>query len=695
MNWYTNFVIKHRKSVVIVFAFLTIASILLLMGVNVNYKMADYLPPSAQSTKAVKIMKKEFTQAVPNSSVMVSDVSVAKALEYKEKLLKINGITEVLWLDDMVDVAKPLEMYDQDTVEGFYKNGKALYSVTIKEGMEPGTIKAIRKLTGKDGAVAGEAADTNAMRSAASGEVKMAVLIIVPTILLILILSTTSWLEPFLFVAAIGTSIVINMGTNIFLGQISFITNSVSPILQLAVSLDYAIFLLHSYGDYKRQYDTPENAMSAAMKKSVKTVAASALTTLFGFIALAFMDFRIGADLGLNLAKGIALSFISCMVFLPCLTLMCNKLIQKSQHREFMPSFKNVNSFFSKVAIPVMVIVVVLTIPAFLGQRKVDFLYGNGETNAASRNYHDNKAIKKEFGENNTVALLVPKGEISQEYELSQELGKLQHITGIMSFASQVGTGIPKDFLAPEIIDQFYSKNYARIIIYTDTKQEGEAAFKTVEEIKATVNKYYKEFYFAGQSANLYDMKSVVAIDNNRVNLIAIAAIFLVLLFSLQSVSLPFILIFTIEIGIWINLSIPYFAGSALNFLGYLVISTVQLGATVDYAILFTTHYLDLRKETSSKKAIHTAMGETFKSILVSGSVLAIAGLALNISSSNPIVGELGMLLARGTLLSMFMVFCLLPALLRIFDGVIRRTTCKAGFFKAKEINFNGKETKQ
>jgi hypothetical protein len=281
MNWYTNFVIKHRKSVVIVFALLTIASILLLMRVNVNYKMADYLPPSAQSTKAVKIMEKEFTQAVPNSSVMVSDVSVAKALEYKEKLLKINGITEVLWLDDMVDVAKPLEMYDQDTVEGFYKNGKALYSVTIKEGMEPETIKAIRKLTGKDGAVSGEAADTNAMRSAAGGEVKMAVLIIVPTILLILILSTTSWLEPFLFVAAIGTSIVINMGTNIFLGRISFITNSVSPILQLAVSLDYAIFLLHSYGDYKRQYDTPENAMRAAMKKSVKTVAASALTTLF------------------------------------------------------------------------------------------------------------------------------------------------------------------------------------------------------------------------------------------------------------------------------------------------------------------------------------------------------------------------------------------------------------------------------
>lgn len=681
MEGYSNFIIKHRKSIILSFILLAAVSILMIFGVEINYKLTEYLPPSAQSTTAVEIMAEEFTQAVPNASVMAKDVSIPRALEIKEELQTIEGIEDIIWLDSMADLKAPLELQDQSMVEGFYKNGNALYSVSITEGLETQAINGIHQLLGENGAVSGEAAETSATQAATSGEVAGAVIIIVPFLLLILVLSTGSWVEPLLFIAAIGTSIIINMGTNIFFGQISYITNSVSPILQLAVSLDYAIFLLHSFADYRKEYDDPELSMKFAIQKSVKAVAASALTTLFGFLALTFMDFGIGADLGLTLAKGIVISFICCMLLLPAITLASHKAIAKTQHREFLPSFKNINSFFSKLALPTLIIVLILTLPAFLGQQQVVFSYGNPDS-PKSQFYKDAMAIEDEFGKATVMAVLVPKGDVVKEYQLAQELETLDHVTGVMSFASTVGTGIPAEFLDESITSQFYSENYARIILYTDTESEGDVAFATVEDIDDTISRHYDEFYTAGQSSNLYDMKTVVASDNLLVNMVAIIAIFLVLLFTFKSAVLPVLLLFTIEIGIWINLSIPYFSGLPLNFLGYLVISTVQLGATVDYAILLTSYYLDNRKLMPQKQSIDKAMGDTFKSILMSAAVLTMAGAALNITSSNPIVAELGLLLARGTIFSLLMVLCLLPILLKIFDKPISKLTLKAGFYK-------------
>lgn len=682
MDRYADFVIKHRKLIVILFITAAVLSAVMLLGVHVNYKLADYLPPTAQSTEAVRIMDEEFAQAVPNADVMVRDVSIPEALACKSQLEGVVGIEEVLWLDDTADLKKPLEMYDADMVEEFYKDGDALYSVSITEGMESEAVHAIRELFGKAGAVSGEAADTSAMRSTANTEVAKAVLILVPSILLILILSTSSFIEPLLFLAAIGVSIVINMGTNIFQGEISFVTNAVAPVLQLAVSLDYAIFLLHSFADYQKEEPDIEQAMKQAMKKSVKAVAASAVTTLFGFLALAFMKFGIGADLGLNLTKGIMLSFICCMVFLPALTLLCGGIIKRTQHRALLPSFQNVNRVLSRLAVPALVIVAVLTIPAFLGQRSVEFSYGNEEKNTKSRNFKENQAIRDRFGQITRIALLVPRGDIVREYELGQRLAKLNHVTGVVSYASQVGTGIPEQFLDADITGQFYSENYARIVLYTDTANEGEEAFAVVEAVNREAAKYYQEdAYSAGPSANLYDMKEVVKKDNLQVNLIAIISIFLVLLLTFRSAILPFVLLFTIESGIWINLSIPYFTATPLHFMGYLVISTVQLGATVDYAILLTSYYLDNRRRMGQKEAMHKSMGETCKSILMSGTTLTIAGVVLRLTSSNPIVSELGALLARGTVFSMLMVFCLLPGLLRILDKPIGAVTYKSRFY--------------
>ena len=694
MDRYSHFVIKHRKSIVVLFIIVTIISAVMFLGVGVNYNMVDYLPETAQSTNAIEIMNEEFTQTVPNSSVMVKDLSIAKALETKKKIAAVEGIKEVIWLDDMIDIKKPLEIADRETVESFYKNGNALFSITIQKEYEGSVVEYLRDMLGDEGAINGEAADLASMQSAAVREVLNATIILLPIILLILFLSTTSWIEPLFFLAGIGVSIVINMGTNLFFGQVSFVSFSVAPILQLAVSLDYAIFLLHSFGDYRKEHADPEVAMQLAIKKSVKAVAASALTTLFGFIALMFMDFGIGADLGLVLAKGIILSFASCVIFLPAFTLCCFKSIDKTRHRDFLPSFKNVNRYLSKIGIPLIIIVFLIAVPAFLGQTHVGFNYGNGDISSTGRSSDDIIAIESEFGRTNVLAILVPRGDIVKETKLSKDLNELDHVTGVMSYANTVGSGIPEDFLTEDITGQFYSENYARIITYTDTEYEGDVAFALVEEINDTISKYYDEatVFSAGQSSSLYDMKNVVAKDNIKVTIIAIISIFLVLLFTFRSGTLPFILLFTIEVGIWVNLSIPYFEGVPINFLGYLVITTVQLGATVDYAILFTSYHLDNRKIMPVKESIHLSLGETFKSILMSAATLATAGFVLGATSSNDAVASLGFLLGRGTIFSFVMVVCVLPLLLRIFDKPTGALTYKAQFYKKPKKQISNSE---
>jgi predicted RND superfamily exporter protein len=621
---------------------------------------------------------------MPNASVLVKNVTIQKAIEYKHRLSELKGVTEVLWLDDVMDIKTPLEMGDSDTIEGFYKDGNALFSVTIAEGMEKETCKAIRALIGEGNALAGEAPDIEFMQHAAAAEVLKAIAILLPIIILILILSTTSWIEPILFLGTIGISIVINMGTNVFLGEVSFLTNSVSPILQLAVSLDYAIFLLHSFAENRKKYSDVNQAMQQSIKESFSTVAASASTTLFGFLVLVFMNFRIGADLGFALAKGIVFSFISVMVFLPALTLSIYKYIDKTKHRELSPSFKKIYKVISKVSIPALILAIILIVPSFLGQSQTDFTYG-AAANSDSRSGQDINAINDAFGKSTVMVLLVPRGDVVKEEALSGDIKKIEHVTGVVSYAAKVGTAIPSEFLDKSVTDQFYSDNYSRIVIYTDTPQEGDVAFKTVESINSSARTYYGDkFYTAGQSANLYDMKTVIQKDNTLTNSLAIIAIFIVLVITFKSVTLPLLLLLTIESAIWINLAIPYFTGTPINYIGYLVLNTVQLGATVDYAILLTVNYVRNRKQMPKKEAISQALGDNFKSILVSASTLATAGFTLYFTSSNPVISVLGLLLGRGTLLSMLMVTVFLPSILNIFDGFIGKTTYKSEFFTDK-----------
>jgi hypothetical protein len=415
--------------------------------------------------------------------------------------------------------------------------------------------------------------------------------------------------------------------------------------------------------------------MKLAIKEAMPTVAASAATTVIGFAALIFMRFGIGADLGLILLKGITLSFISVMIFLPVVTLMSYKIIDKTRHRKLLPRFHKVGAGLMKIRIPFMILAFAVAIPTFLAQSHTEFMYGMGSITATSRVGEDTVRIEKAFGKENPLLLLVPRESVGKEALLCDDLSEIEHVTSVVTYATAVGAEIPPQFIPKEVTDQFYSENYTRIILYTDAPEEGAASFAMVQSILDTSANYYDEYYVTGQSATLFDMMKIISIDTRIINLVAIVGIFLVLLITFRSISLPVFLVFTIETAIWINLSFPYFSDQSLSFIGFLILSTVQLGATVDYAILLTSYYLNYRKSMGKVEAMRITLGDNLVAVLISAAILSTAGFTLALTSNNPIISELGTLLGRGTLLSLTMVACVLPALLVLFDKLIQKTT--------------------
>lgn len=679
MDGLTRGITRHKKLVIAIFLVATVISAVLILGVSVNYDLTDYLPEDSESTIALDLMYEEFGSGVPNTRVMVRNLTLTGAVETKAKIAQAPGVTGVMWLDDTQDMSTPIELMDSATVEQYWHDGTALYQVTIEEGRESEAVAALYEMLGSDVAISGNSANTASMQNLVVSEVVGAASILIPIIIIILLLTTTSWISPALFLLTIGVAVLINMGTNVVFGEISFVTQSVSPILQLAVSLDYAIFLLNSFGRHRQEVDSSETAMRLAIKESFSSIAASAATTLFGFMALMFMRFGIGSDLGLNLMKGIVLSYVSVMVFLPALALASVKLLDKTSHRPIIHTGKRLGRALVKVRIPALILVLIAVIPCYLAQTRADFLYGNGAPDTRTDYGRDTVAINEEFGESNALVLLVPRGDPGAEAKMAEELAGIDHVTSVLSYAGTVGA-VPEGFLDESIVSQFYSDGYARIIMYTDTSEEGDEAFAVVEQVRATADKYYSESWLCGQSANLYDMRDVVTADSTLVNWIAIGFIFLTLLVTFKSATLPFILLFVIEAAIWINLSVPYFADQPLVYIGYLVINTVQLGATIDYAILMTNGYTANRRTMGKREAVVATLNTNFESVLTSGVILTAAGLCLGFVSSLQVVAELGILLARGTVLSMAMVVLALPALLMLFDPLTARLTWKAGF---------------
>jgi len=682
MTLLANFILSHKKAVVVFFSVAALAGLCLWPFVSVNYDVSDYLPEEAPSTNATDIMEKEFTDSVPNIRVMVSDVSIEEALRYKEQLEKIDGISGVTWLDDVVDLRVPLETQDPDLVESYYKDGNALLSMTVRKGDEIPVINAIYELIGEDGAATGQAVNAYNAQIMSGSETRKAIMIVVPLILVILLLSTTSWVEPIIYILAIAIAVFINMGTNIAFDEISFISSSVSPIMQLAVSLDYAIFLLHSFQAARREGLDEQTAMANAMKRAIPTIMASAFTTIFGFAALCFMEFRVGFDMGLGLVKGVALSLICATIFLPALALLSYKIIDRTQHRPLLPTMAGIGKPLLRVGIPIVIIILMLIAPVFMAQSRIGFIYGMGGLAHGTRAETDGQVIEDAFGKDMPIAILVPRGETGKELLLSEDLAATPHITSVVSYAKSVGSAIPVELLDEDQRKQFYSEHYARIILYSDTEDEGAVPFALVEQIRDACATYYDTYYVTGENVTLYDMKDVVTRDNRLINYIAICSIAFVLVLMFRSISLPVFLLLTIETSIWISMSYNYFFNSPLSYIGYLIVSAVQLGATVDYAILYTDHYVKERRVKLPREAARTALGETFRSILTSAIILAGAGFAMSATSTNAIVQSLGLLIGRGALLSFFLTTCFLPTVLRALDGVVRVTTLNTKFLR-------------
>ncbi|MFB4159609.1 RND family transporter [Geomicrobium sp. JSM 1781026] len=650
--------------------------------------MVDYLPDDAPSTEGLEVMENEFDGAMPNAEVLIEDVSIQEALVYKEQLGNVHGVTDVTWLDDLVDLQTPLQMQDESVIESYYQDGNALFSITIESEMEVDATEDIYALIGENNAITGEAVNTATQQTMASDEALFAALLLVPTMIVILVLSTKSWIEPIFFLTAIGVSVIINLGTNIFLGEISFITQSVAPVLQLAVSLDYAIFLLHAFSDERKKNNTPEEAMAKAMKASFPVILVSALTTFFGFMSLMLMDFEIGADLGLNLVKGIVFSFISVTVLLPALTLTFYRWMEKTEHRSLIPDFTGVGAKIVKFRIPAIILVAILIVPSFLAQSSTSFIYGLGELPEETRAGADARQIDETFGQSTPMVLLVPNDDIAREAALAEEIEDLSYVDSVMSYATMIGTAIPSQFLEDTVTEEFLSENYSRMMIFTSIGIEGDEPFALVEQVRSLSSEYYGDkTHHLGESATLYDMKETVTVDNQVVNTMTIVSIAIVLMITFKSLSIPIILLVTIQAAVWINLSIPYFTDDSLVFVGYLVVSTVQLAATIDYGILLKETYKEYRKEMPAMPAMKRALDEKLFSILVSATILSSVGFILWFTSDNPTVSSIGLLLGRGALLAFVLVIFLLPALLLVGDRFIKKTTYKPNYYEEEKTD--------
>ena len=689
-RFYMKYLLKYKKTIIIFFVILTAVCSLMSLRVGVDYNLMDYLPDESPSTIALNVMNEQFEKGAPNARVMIPDVEIPDAVKYKEKMKNVEGVKEVTWLDDSVNVFQPLEFIDSDLLDDYYKDKNALFTLTIDEDYEEAAIDDIRAIVGNDAAISGSAADNATAVKQTTKEINVIIVVVVILVFIILVLTTTSYFEPVLFLITIGVAIMINRGTNLMFGTISFVTNAAGSILQLAVSMDYSIFLIHRFAEMREIYPDVNEAMAEAVKKSTGSVMSSGLTTVMGFAALILMKFKIGPDMGWVMSKSIVISLVSVLGFLPALTLATYKYIDKTQHKPFVRPPKKLGDRVFRVRVPLLIAIVILFVPSYLAQNNNSFTYGSSGIYGAGTKLGDDTAlIEKEFGKSNQMVLMVPINKTAKEKALGDELKAEEKITSVISFTETAGVTIPEEMVEKDTLSQLVSDKYSRFVLTVDTDVEGTEAFEEVEKIRSIAEKYYGNTYLlVGQSVNSYDMRDVVTSDNTKVNFLAVASIALILLINFKSLTIPFILLAVIELSTWLNLSFPYFADKRLFYIGYLIISSIQLGATVDYAILYADRYIENRAKMKAAAAAKQSLSETVLSILTSASILTLSGIKLGLFSTNGVISQLGTLVGRGGILSAILVLFGLPVLLVMFDGLIYKTTYKLDFYgKGKDKN--------
>lgn len=683
MHKFGEFVCKYKKAILIIALLLLIPGVIGMKATRINYDILVYLPSDIETIKGEKILSEDFSMGA-FSIIIVDDMSTKDIIKLENKIKEIESVQKVASIADVIGTSIPKEILPDEIKDKVYKENSTIMLVTFKGGIsEDSTVKAVeelRDITDQRCKISGMTSTVIDTRDLSDSEVAIYVIIAVLLCLLVLEIALDSYAVPVIILLNIGIAILYNMGTNIMLGEISYITKAISAVLQLGVTMDFAIFLYHSYMQEKEECQNKEQAMANAITKTLVSVIGSSLTTIAGFLALCSMNLTLGRDIGLVMAKGVFLGVISVVTVLPAMILELDNLIQKTKHKEILPKFTKVKELIIKHYKLIAIIFIIMLPIAFYGYKNTKVYYNLDKSLPKTlESVTANNELKEKFGMVSTELLLVDKNLPNSKVE--EMINKIEELDGIewtISSSKLQKLGIPKETIPEEIKEIFESEKHQIIIINSSYEMATDELNSQVESIDNIIKQYDENAMLAGEGPLMKDLVQIADHDFNSVNIVSIAIIFILMIVVLKSISLPVILIMVIEFAIFINMGIPYYTNTVLPFVASIVIGTIQLGATIDYAILITTKYIGERKEGKEKKeAVSEALGTSISSIVVSGLCFFGATFGVGAYSKIEMIGSLCTLMSRGAIISMLTVICALPAFLIIFDKLICKTTMK------------------
>ena len=693
---FSKAVVKGRIPILIITLLLMIPAVLGMIGTRINYDMLDYLPSDMDTVVGQELLKEDFGKGA-FSFIILEDMPAKDVSALKEKIEQVEHVDTVLWYDDLADISVPMELLPEKVWKEFNTDHSTMMAVffdsATSEDVTMDAIREIRSIAGKQCFVSGMSALVTDLKDLCEQEEPIYVGLAVACACVAMMIFLDGWLVPFVFLASIGMMIVLNLGTNYFFGEISYITKALSAVLQLAVTMDYSIFLWHSYNEQREKFEDNKEAMAVAIHETLTSVVGSSVTTIAGFIALCFMSFTLGRDLGIVMAKGVLLGVIGCVTVLPSLILILDKPLQKTKHRSLIPSMSKFAKGVTKVFPIFLVIFALLVFPAYYGYDKTndEVYYDMGQCLPEDIEYViANSKLSEEFDIASTHMVLVNADlPAKQVRQMSQEMENVEGVKYVLGLESILGARVPEEILPERLVSTLKSGNWELLLINSEYKVASDKVNQQIDELNAILKKYDENGMLIGEAPCMKDMIETTDHDFQVVNAVSILAIFVIILLVEKSISLPFLLIAVIELAIFINLGLPHYLGQSLPFIAPICISTIQLGATVDYAILMTTRYKTERALGNDKRSsVTTALATSIPSIIVSGLGLFAATFGVAIYSDIDIISSMCMLMARGAIISMLCVIFILPALLMLCDKLIRVTTLG---MKAKKTVTEGK----
>lgn len=678
-----KFITKHKLFILILGVLLIIPSMIGMVKTRVNYDVLSYLPDSLETVSGQDIMVDEFGMGT-FSMVIVENMDNKDVVALKEKLEKVDHVEKIIWYDSVADISLPTDMLPNELKEALF-NGDATMMIALFDNTTSSedTMQAVtdmRNMVKDQAFISGMSGIVTDIKNLVQAELPVYIVIAGILALIVLLITMESIVTPVLFLLCIGLAILYNMGTNIFLGQISYITQALTAVLQLGVTMDYSIFLLESYQANKVRFDNDkERAMAHAISNTFKSVVGSSITTVAGFAALCFMTFALGRDLGIVMAKGVIIGVIVCITLLPSLILFFDKWIDKTTHRAIFPNFHKSSAFITRHRVIPLLIFAILFVPAFYGNNHVKVYYNLDQGLPQDLDSAiANKKLEEKFNMNNMHILLLKNGLSSKEKnDMKNEIEKIDGVKWVLGMNSIVGANVPDDMIPNKYKDMLKSDNWELQFICSDYKTATDQVNAQIASINDIVKKYSKDSMVIGEAPLTKDLQDVTDVDLATVNYLSIGAIFLIILLTFKSISLPVILVSVIEFAIFLNMSFPYYSGIELPFVASIVIGTIQLGATVDYAILMTTRYHKERvvNQKTKKEAVEIAHKTSMKSIIISGLSFFAVTFGVSAYSSIDMINAICTLLSRGAVISTISVILILPAMLYLFDKVICKTT--------------------